>query len=187
MAAAMSREDRSSRVESEFSVPRAHERRARRLLLVASFAGALAGGCAVPPPAVTPHGRGEAVPLEALRGKVVLINYWATWCQPCMDEIPALASVAAENQDRVVLLAVANNDGFDGRPRIERWLSKNPATFARYIVYGNDGLERAFPHHKLPTTYVLDVSGRVIEKVEGKMSLDRARAIVRTALERSPQ
>lgn len=154
------------------------------LLLLLAFTAGLAGACAAAPPVVKRHGRDEVVPLETLRGKVVLINYWATWCQPCMDEIPALVHVAAEYEGRVVFLAVSELDDFYGPPRVERWLKKNPASFTPYIVYGNSGMTRAFPRRAFPTTYVLDVNGELVEKVEGKVTVERARAMIRAALER---
>ena len=153
------------------------------LLVLLAFAAGLAGACATSPPVVKRHGRDGVVPLATLRGKVVLINYWATWCQPCMDEIPALVRVAAEYEDRVVLLAVSELDDFYGPPRVAR-LKKNPASFTRYIVYGNSGLTSAFPRRAFPTTYVLDVNGELVEKVVGALTVERARALIRAALER---
>jgi thiol-disulfide isomerase/thioredoxin len=148
---------------------------------------ALAGACATSPPAVTRHGGDVVVKIESLRGKVVILNYWATWCQPCMDEIPALVRVAGEYDGRVVLLAINDNDDFEGPPRVARWLRRNPRAFTQYIVYGNNGLTRAFPRRVFPTTYFLDANGKVVEVVEGRLTIEKARAVVQAALERSPR
>lgn len=148
---------------------------------------AMGGACATAPPAVTRHGGDEIVKIESLRGKVVILNYWATWCQPCMEEIPALVRVAAEYEGRVVLLAINDNDDFEGPPRVARWLRKNPRAFTQYIVYGNAGLTRAFPRLVFPTTYFLDAKGEVVEVVQGRLTIERARAAVQAALERSPR
>lgn len=158
--------------------------RTTRLVVAGALASALAGACAASPPAVERHARDEVVPLQSLRGKVVVINYWATWCQPCMEEIPALIRVAAENEGKVVLLAVNENDGLLGRLKMDRWLKKNPATFTPYIVYANRGLKQRYPWRVYPTTYVLDANGDVVSKVEGKLTIERARALVQAALER---
>jgi thiol-disulfide isomerase/thioredoxin len=148
---------------------------------------ATAGACATSPPAVTRHGGDEIVKIESLRGKVVILNYWATWCQPCMDEIPALVRLAGEYEGRVVLLAINDNDDFEGPPRVARWLRRNPRAFTQYIVYGNDGLTRAYPRRVFPTTYFLDANGEVVEVVEGRLTIEKARALVQSALERSPR
>jgi hypothetical protein len=101
-----------------------------------------------------------------------------------MDEIPALVRVAAENEGRVVLLAVNDNDEFFGPQKIRRWLKTNPATFTPYIVYGNRSLTRVFPRRGFPTTYVLDVNGDLVAKFVGKLTIEKARAMIRAALER---
>src|ERR1043165_5373234 len=100
--------------------------------LVFAFAG---GACASAPARVTLHDGGKVVAIDELRGKVVVINYWATWCQPCMREIPALVRIVSEKNGRVVLLAVNENDDFYGRAIVERWLAQNPATFTQFIGY----------------------------------------------------
>ncbi|KTD36491.1 thiol-disulfide oxidoreductase ResA [Legionella nautarum] len=50
--------------------------------------------------------RGQSIPFDSLKGKWVLINYWASWCQPCLDEIGELNRFYKKNKDRVALFAV---------------------------------------------------------------------------------
>jgi len=157
-----------------------------RSLLAAALFGVLAGGCAPSLPQVTRHEGGASVTLQQLHGNVVLLNYWAVWCPPCMAEIPALIRISAEYQGRVVLLAVNDGDDFYGRVTVERWLSKNPATFTPYIVYGNGALLEKFPRRAFPTTYVLDATGELVEKFEGSISEAMAREAIQRALDRAP-
>jgi hypothetical protein len=70
-----------------------------------------------------------------------------------------------------------------GRPAVERWLAHNPADFTPHIAYGNDGLHAMFPHRAIPTTYVLDESGTVVDHVTGALTLERARGLIQRALD----
>lgn len=159
-----------------------------RVLVVAAAAlfSALMSGCALPPPQVVRHEGGETVALEQLRGQVVVLNYWATWCPPCMHEIPSLVRIADEMQGRVVFLAVNDRIELYGRPAVARWLAKNPAAFTPYIVYANGGLLEKYPRRVFPTTYFLDVDGQLVDKVEGLISEQAARELVQKALDHSP-
>jgi thiol-disulfide isomerase/thioredoxin len=159
-----------------------------RLALIRSLAiasavasGASASGCASAPSQVTLHSSDRVVAIDELRGKVVVLNYWATWCQPCMREIPALVGIVSEMSDRVVLLAVNENDDFYGRAIVNRWLEKNPATFTPFIGYGNSTLRYKYPFRGLPTTYVIAPDGRIAAKFEGSLSETQARALIAKA------
>jgi peroxiredoxin len=92
---------------------------AAAVVLAAGFA--LWGGSAPPPLtsgskapdfSLPPLEGGEAVDLESLRGRVVLINFWATWCKPCEDEMPAMQRLyEALPKDDFVLLAISVDSG----------------------------------------------------------------------------
>jgi thiol-disulfide isomerase/thioredoxin len=123
---------------------------------------------------VTLHSSDRVVAIDELRGKVLVLNYWATWCQPCMREIPARVRIVSEMSDRVVLLAVNENDDFYGRAIVDRWLEKNPATFTPFIGYGNTTLRYKYPVRGLSTTYVIAPDGRIAAKFEGSLSEKQA-------------
>lgn len=96
--------------------------------------------------------------LSAHKGKPVLINFWASWCQPCRDEMPALQRFAKRWQDKglaVVLVAVADNarkaDEFLWEMDVELPLINDPA----------QGLSRPWGARALPTTLVLDRKHRI--------------------------
>jgi thiol-disulfide isomerase/thioredoxin len=100
---------------------------------------------------------GRALPPEALAGKVVVINFWATWCRPCLAEIPDLAAVYARYKDRGVVLLGLITDAVPDEAL---------ASFARDhginypIVRADDALLEAFRSPEaLPTTFVYDRHG----------------------------
>lgn len=141
--------------------------RARRVRGVPSGAAA---------PAFTlPAADGSQVSLEGLRGKVVAVNFWATWCGPCREEIPELARVYTARQGRCFeMLGVAEESG-DHREvsATARKLGINyPVLFDDDAKVGD-----AFRIPGYPRTYLIDVEGRIRKVFEGQLGegeLDRA-------------
>ena len=84
-------------------------------------------GCAAGPPAFKQHTSGNEVALADLRGRVVVLNFWADWCAPCIEEIPELVKVASNFGKQVLLVAVYYGDEFHHREEVERWLARQPA------------------------------------------------------------
>jgi thiol-disulfide isomerase/thioredoxin len=116
------------------------------------------------------------VTLEAFRGKVVLVNLWATWCVPCREEMPALDRLQASRggQDFTVL-AVAQDRA--GRAKVEKFLADIKAT--RLSPYLDTSMKsgRAWGVYGLPTTILIDRQGREVGRLVGIAEWDRADAL----------
>lgn len=100
---------------------------------------------------------GNPITLESLKGKVVIINFWATWCQPCREEMPQLNSLVKEfqDQDDVVFLGVSNED-----PKlINEFLNQN--TFLYQVFLDNGQVASMFDIQSIPTHLVIDKKGRL--------------------------
>ena len=122
-----------------------------------------------------PSADGSQVALERLRGKVVAVNFWATWCGPCREEIPELARVYAARRGHCFeMLGVAEESG-DHREVTDtaRKLGINyPVLFDDDAKVGD-----AFRIPGYPRTYLIDVEGRIRKVFEGELErgeLDRA-------------
>src|SRR6056297_2165956 len=80
--------------------------------------------------------KGNRVSLSALRGKVILVNFWATWCPPCKEEMPSMEKLNQIMADEdFVMLAI--NAEENGRAVVPDFLKKNPYDFT--VLYDNQG------------------------------------------------
>jgi cytochrome c biogenesis protein CcmG, thiol:disulfide interchange protein DsbE len=117
------------------------------------------------PDFAVPDLSGQAVRLSGLRGKVVLLNLWTTWCPPCREEMPSMEKLYQRLRDRgFVLLAVSQDEG--GKEAVEPFVRDLGLTFPvlvdpehqvgdRYQVWG------------YPESFIIDREGRVVERVIG--------------------
>lgn len=115
---------------------------------------------------------GRSLSMTALRGQPVLLNFWATWCPPCVEELPLLSLFFTENKAKgwqVIGLAVDQLDS------VKRFLIKNPVAFP-VAMAGLPGiaLSRSLGNLSggLPFTVVLGSDGQVAHRKIGKVSSD---------------
>jgi cytochrome c biogenesis protein CcmG, thiol:disulfide interchange protein DsbE len=111
----------------------------------------------------------ETISLEALRGKIVIVNFWADWCPPCHQEAPDMVAIAEDYVDKNVVMVGIN------------WLeSKSTALnfIARYEVPYQNGLDlggkisQAYRLEAAPETYVIDRNGIVADTIIGPTTYD---------------
>lgn len=108
---------------------------------------------------------GDKVRLAELRGKIVLVNFWASWCPPCREEVPSLFSLnAAMAGKNFRLLAVAIDEG--GRGSIENFFRKTgvslPALFDPGGLVG-----KRYGITGVPETFIIDKQGKIRKKIVG--------------------
>lgn len=102
--------------------------------------------------------QGQPRTLEEFRGKVVIVNFWATWCEPCVNEMPSLQKFNDRHADKG-LTVVGVNLG-EGAARIKAFTDKTGTTFP--ILLDRDGVAKKFWRvNGVPATFVLDSAGRI--------------------------
>lgn len=102
--------------------------------------------------------------LKDFAGKPLILNVWATWCPPCIKELPALA--ALEERYAGAVRVVAASVDANGFTEIDAFIAQHPM---KHPPFYHDRENRLFPHLKirgLPTTYILNAQGQTIAKLE---------------------
>jgi thiol-disulfide isomerase/thioredoxin len=117
---------------------------------------------------------GSEVTLASFKGKPVLVNLWATWCGPCVAEMPTLDSLAARQVDKLTVLTVSQD--MQGKALVDSWWAKRSyKQIAPYLDQENN-LGFAFNTGMVPTTVLYDKDGKEIWRVIGGMNWDGPRA-----------
>lgn len=105
---------------------------------------------------------GGRVRLADLEGKLVLLDFWATWCPPCVMEVPELNAFHAEHRERVELLAIAI-DGAD-RALLATWLDKHGVGYP--VAIGDEQLARQYGADAFPFHVLISRDGRILERLD---------------------
>lgn len=100
------------------------------------------------------------------KGKVVLVDVWATWCPPCRKSLPEVAELQKAGGDRYVVLPISVDR--NGWSDVTPFLAQNPQLGLRaYVPDGKGGLEPLGEIRGIPTTFVIDREGRVVKTWAG--------------------
>lgn len=117
------------------------------------------------------HLDGSQASFEQYRGKVLLVNFWASWCAPCVSEMPALNSLARRFGDEPVAV-VAVNAG-ESADTIRRFRQRLDTPLALQLLLDSEGRTFSdFGIAGLPTTYLFDRQGKLVDKVIGAKAWD---------------
>ena len=108
---------------------------------------------------------GEATSLAEFRGRPVLLNLWATWCAPCVKELPTLDALQAREGARLKVLTVSQD--MEGREKVEAFLDKAKYRTLEAWLDPEMALMAQLGISTLPTTILYDANGREVWRVAG--------------------
>ena len=107
---------------------------------------------------------GRPVSLVGARGKIVLLNFWATWCGPCRAEIPDLVDLQKRHADKLEIIALATDE--DDPAEVRRFVVESGINYR--VAMSSDEVRRAYGGiAALPTSFVIDPQGRIVQKHVG--------------------
>jgi peroxiredoxin len=126
---------------------------------------------------------GSSLSSESLRGKVVLVNFWATWCPPCRFEMPGFQAVYDSRKGRGFIVLGITTDG--DRDLIDRFLAEHHITYP--IAMASGSVVQSFGGVSvLPTSFLIDRNGRIRNEVRGVFASVALRSAVDHLLAEPP-
>ncbi|WP_102048995.1 TlpA family protein disulfide reductase [Pygmaiobacter massiliensis] len=124
-----------------------------------------------PAPSFTVYdAKGNAVTLDSLKGKPIVLNFWASWCGPCKSEMPDFEKVYAEYKDKVHFAMVNMTDGQrETQEKAQAHIDKEGFTFPVYFDLDLDAA-KTYGVSAIPATYVIDADGNLVAYANGTIS-----------------
>ncbi|MFH0887295.1 MAG: TlpA disulfide reductase family protein [bacterium] len=108
-----------------------------------------------------PNLNGKQVKLSSFRGKIVLLNFWASWCPPCREEMPSIENLFKKMKGKdFKILAVSLDEG--GADVVKKFIAKNRYTFPVLLDPDNNAAGK-YGIYSIPTTYIIDKQGYIID------------------------
>ena len=103
--------------------------------------------------------------LSEFKDQVVVLNFWATWCAPCLEEMPAFERIYRRYRSQGLAVIAVSLDKGD-TSKVEKFVDEHSLTFP--VLLDLDGIaERIYPSFTIPFTYVIDKKGRIAARVDG--------------------
>lgn len=118
---------------------------------------------------------GQPHRLSDYRGKWVVINYWATWCPPCREEIPELVHFHERYKDRNAVVLGVNMENVS-QDALRRFLDDNFVTYP--VLTGGNDTPPVGPVPGLPTTYLVAPDGRLVARQVGAVTAERIESFI---------
>ncbi len=124
---------------------------------------------------------GGDLKLSSLRGKVVMIDFWDTWCPPCRKALPHLEAISLEYSQDLVVVGVAF--GRDGEAKVKQFVTQNKLTFPMVLADPEFKVTKDFGGvQSIPTTFLVDRDGLIVKKWVGGHSREEYENAVKAAI-----
>jgi thiol-disulfide isomerase/thioredoxin len=119
------------------------------------------------------NSKGERVPFEKYKGKVIFLNLWATWCGPCRAEMPTIQSLYEKVDTSAVKFVILSIDRDVDEPKVGKFVNQFHYTFPVYRPSGQ--LTQQLDIDYIPTTFIINKEGKIVSKEVGGTNFDTAK------------
>lgn len=111
---------------------------------------------------------GNNINISDYKGKKVFINFWATWCPPCNQEIPYINQISKEKQDEIKVITVNLGEEKD---TVQKYI-KQKGYDMTVLLDSNGDVADTYMIYSIPTSYLLDTNGNIVDKHTGTMNME---------------
>ena len=112
---------------------------------------------------------GADVSFSSLKGKIILLNFWATWCDPCKEEIPDLITLQEQYKDDIVVLGFSIDDSAE---ELRKYAAEYKMNYPVLVGAGHENIQEAYgPMWGVPVTVIIGRDGKIAKKQSGIRSL----------------
>jgi thiol-disulfide isomerase/thioredoxin len=117
---------------------------------------------------------GKIVPFESLKGKVIFLNVWATWCPPCIAEMPNIQSLYEKvGSDKIAFVMLSVDQ--KGMEKVKKFIDRKGFTFPVYMPASQ--MPEEFSSPAIPTTYIISPAGKIVAQQNGMAEYDTPEVI----------
>ncbi|WP_192820634.1 TlpA disulfide reductase family protein [Rufibacter sp. LB8] len=117
---------------------------------------------------------GKVVAFESLKGKVIFMNVWATWCPPCIAEMPNIQSLYEKvGSDKIAFVMLSVDQ--KGMDKVKKFIDKKGFTFPVYMPASQ--MPEEFQSQAIPTTYIISPEGKIVAQQNGMAEYDTPEVI----------
>ena len=116
---------------------------------------------------------GADVRFSSYKGKIILLNFWATWCEPCKEEIPDLVTLQEKYKDDIVILGLSVESG-DTPDVLKQYAARFKMNYPVLVGGGHDEIQEAYgANWGVPITVIINRDGRIAKKQSGIRTLEQ--------------
>jgi peroxiredoxin len=109
--------------------------------------------------------QGKEVKLSQFKGQVVVLNFWATWCPPCREEMPSMEKLYRDNREKGLVILAVNVDE-NGKKAVSDFLQRTPYSFP-ILLDDKNIAQQTYGVFRFPESFIIDRNGKVVEKIIG--------------------